>query len=164
MVVCCVCCVCDVRVMCVVCGGGGVCVVCVMFVVWCMCFESNNHPNQGSKLSSKDKTAATQGKSFDSCRNHYSRPRKGFYSLSHEQQVCPVLCALRLGSNVRIDQGINFLSHVFARSTLSQVSVFSKRPRLHEKHLRFIRRRSTIESPSISDKLSRSQPSQKKQV
>ena len=82
MVVCCVCCVCDMRVMCVVCGGGGVCVV---YVVWCVCIESNNHPNQGSKLSSKDKTAATQGKSFDSCRNHYSRPRKGFYSSSHEQ-------------------------------------------------------------------------------
>ena len=60
----------------------------------------------------------------------------------HEQQGCPVLRALRLGTNVRIDQGINFLSHVFARSTLSQVSAFSKRPRLYEKHLRCVRRRS----------------------
>ena len=62
-----------------------------------------------------------------------------------EQLGCTVLCVLRLGSNVRIDQGINFLSHV-VRSTLSQVSVFPTRLSLSEKHLRYIWHRLTIES------------------
>ena len=79
-----------------------------------------------------------------------------------EQLGCPVLCVLRLRSHVRIDQGINFLSHV-VRSTLSQVYVshstqfVRKAPSMHMTSFDY-------RVSSISDTVSLSKSSHEKQV
>ena len=63
---------------CGVCGVCGVCVVCVVCGVWCVdvcvvwclvfgvCIESNNHPNQGSKSIVRQKRKPLRVKVFES--------------------------------------------------------------------------------------------------
>ena len=98
-----------------VCGVCGVCGVCCVLcadvcVVWCLvfgvCIESSDHPNQALNLSAEDKTATAQGESFRKLKPIHKKSLLNFGART--AGLSSVLCALRLGVNVGLTKESSF--------------------------------------------------------